>query len=398
MKRTGSHNLLRFLNIINLLFVSASIIPLLSGCRTVETLPPPIHNSTSWSVKTACGIDALCLLNGLTGNRLSVERMGTEIKRWKSRLNQTELESLNALAAWQNETKSIMHSLVLKPFVAAGASTLYEVIELCDKPEVMKNAIMETQKRTGPRNTYYDKNSFKEFTSHLQDLKIVLNGLERLGFSSYWAENHEEHLTDQASRLLTHASDYNIIPEVEKALGFSLPGDQVTFYLCEYLQPFGNHLLPGVFATETKIPDDHLVRTAIHELLHDPCYNYDPQFWHTADLAWADDFIRTSYENRDLRFGYNNFGYYYVEDAVRALEQYISARLGIARPLSERFGPEEDGGMHVLAAVFYELMDEYGFDEESGGFRGFIIKCEKMGILTNGGLQRLYRSFMKKTH
>ncbi|MBN1647400.1 MAG: hypothetical protein JW874_05145 [Spirochaetales bacterium] len=379
-----------------------SILPVLISpmlcCKSVKTLPPPCHTASTWKVEISCGIDALCLLNGLAGNQLSVQRMGPEIDYWKSRFNQEELDSLDKLTQWQCDSATAMHSLVLKPFSAAGADSLKEIIDLCENPDQMQKALLEIQESTGPRNTYYDEKTFDIFASHLGELQIVLLALDRLGFSAYWEKEISEKLKNQARRTLKYVSAFNIIPEVEKALGFSLPSDKITFYLCEYLQPYGNHVLPGVFATETRIPDEHLVRTAIHELLHDPCYNYDPRFWHTADLVWEDHFIRRSYEHRDTRYGYNNFGYYYVENAVRALEQYISSRTGIAQPLSGRFGPEEDGGMHVLAAVFYEIMETYRFSEYTGGFREFIIAMGKSGILSTGDLKSFYERFMEKTH
>ena len=375
------------------LFVSAC----LSGCRTVETLPPPSHTNTEWHVKISCGLDTLCLLNGLTGDTLSLQRMGADIAFWKGKLNPEERESLDFLTRWRKETRTPVHSLVLKPFTAAGADSLQDVIDLCDSPGVMREALLDIQDECRLRNTYYDEEGYIGFAAHLPYLKSVLEGLERCGFDEYWEESVKPGLSDQAARLTAYVRGYNIVPEVEKALGFSLPSGTVTFYLCEYLQPYGNHVLPGVFATETKIPDEHAVRTAIHELLHNPCYNYDPRFWHTADLVWKDDFIRTRFEKRDPAWGYNTFGDYYVEDAVRALEQHISMRLGIAVPLSRRFGPEE-GGDHVLAAVFFELMTRHGFGETGEGFREFIIRMGKEGVLSNGELKTEYAAYMDRTH
>ena len=53
-----------------------------------------------------------------------------------------------------------------------------------------------------------------------------------------------------------------------------------------------------------------------------------------------DRFVWDAYESRDPKFGYNNPGYYVVENSVRALDQIAFERLGVARPLSDRFFTE----------------------------------------------------------
>jgi hypothetical protein len=368
------------------------------SCKTVRTLPPPCHDTTGWNVKVSSGLDALCLLNGLSGNRLSIQKMRSEVSYWRGRLHPEEHESLEKLGNWQSRTGLPLHSLILKPFAACGVDSLSQAIELCDQSEKMQEALMKIQQNCEPRNTYYTKKEFLVFQSYLPEIKIILTGLKRSDFHIFWESSVKPCLSIQAGEVLEYAKHYNIIPQVESALGFRLPSNKVTIFLCKYLKPYGNHLLPGIFATETGITNEHVIRTAVHELLHDPCYNYDPLFWHTADLVSADDFIQTHYENRGSQYGYNSFAYYYIEDSVRAMEQYISMALGIATPLSKRFGPEEDGGMHVLAAVFYELMTRHGFGETGEGFREFIIRMGREGRLSRGDLKIYYMGFMDKTH
>jgi len=217
-----------------------------------------------------------------------------------------------------------------------------------------------------------------------------MKGLKASGFEEEWASKTKPRLDEQGSRLLAKARSYNVVPVVERALGYSLPTGRIRFYLLENLKPYGNHIIPGVFATEPRIPDDHIVRTAVHELLHDPCYQVDPEFWRVSDIAFGDPFVSDAYRRRNSDFGYNDPGYYYVENAVRALEQLASEELGIGQARSDRFGPWEDGGMHVLAPIFYVLMKDEGMLATEEGFRAFIIRMAKEGKFAKGKMKPLY--------
>lgn len=75
-----------------------------------------------------------------------------------------------------------------------------------------------------------------------------------------------------------------------------------------------------------------VLRLVHDELLHDPCYTYDPEFWKSMGSVARDRFVWDAYGSRDPKFGYSNPDYYVVENSVRALEQIASERLGVARP------------------------------------------------------------------
>jgi hypothetical protein len=78
---------------------------------------------------------------------------------------------------------------------------------------------------------------------------------------------------------------------------------------------------------------------------------------------------------------------------VDALEQVVSEELGVARPLHERFGPDEDGGMHVLAPAIYVLIRQEGFPQQEETFQDFMIRMVRQGKLAPGNMEALVKAF-----
>ncbi len=138
---------------------------------------------------------------------------------------------------------------------------------------------------------------------------------------------------------------YNVIAAVESHLGFALSGDTIVVYLVYFSRPFGNHLFGTTFVTETRLPDEHIVCTAVHELMHPPFYYSTPKLWETLNVLKQDPLIAGYYDKRDPNYGYNDWAYFFEEATIRALEQHISEELGVARDIHARFGLAEDGGM-----------------------------------------------------
>jgi hypothetical protein len=90
-------------------------------------------------------------------------------------------------------------------------------------------------------------------------------------------------------------------------------------------------------------------------------------------------------------FGYTTVSGYVEEDAVQALEQVVSERLGFAHPAGDRWR-EGDDGMHVLAAAIYDLMRETGFAEKGGRFEKWFIDMVAAGRLIPSEVDRRART------
>jgi hypothetical protein len=376
---------------------------LLSGCATpreMETLPGPSHETTSWEVRTAGGLEAVSFLNALIHYPLVYPHFRGQVTRYETGMPE-EVRGAVAELKDYSDTRfgGAPASEVFKPLAACAfvysdpLDTIADVLTLLGDEQRMESALKEIQELTGPRNVYYTPDGFAEVMAIVPQVRVILAWLEERGFHADWSTRTRPKLEDQAAHLLAVAETYNVVPEVETVLGLSLPSDHVVFFVLEYIKPFGNHIIPGYFATEPWIPDDLIVRTAVHELLHDPCYTYDPEFWKSMGSVLRDRFVWDAYESRDPKFGYNNPGYYAIENSVRALEQIASERLGVARPLSDRFDIDEDGGMHVIAPALYVLMRDEGFPAGGEGFREFVIRRYRDGTLRRGKIEALYDRF-----
>ena len=105
----------------------------------------------------------------------------------------------------------------------------------------------------------------------------------------------------------------------------------------------------------------------------------------------GDAFLMGVIRRHDPSFGYNSFDSFVEEDCVRALEQVIGERLRIGRDARRRW-KEEDGGMHVLAAVIYGLMRQENYDGSREPFRDFLLRMLKTGKLAPGKIQQLHEA------
>jgi hypothetical protein len=108
-----------------------------------------------------------------------------------------------------------------------------------------------------------------------------------------------------------------------------------------------------------------------------------------AELA-KDSLIVRIVREHNPSFGYTTVAGYVEEDAVQALEQVVSERLGIARPAAERWRLGDDG-MHLLAAAIYDLMRETGFAKSGGEFQAWFTGAVTAGRLSSREVDRRAR-------
>ena len=105
-----------------------------------------------------------------------------------------------------------------------------------------------------------------------------------------------------------------------------------------------------------------------------------------------DAFLMEKVLNHNPSFGYNSFEGYIEENVVRALDQIINERLGIAKNARKRW-KEEDGGMHVFAAALYHIMKEEQYNQKNLRLRDFLIHAINTGKLDPGQIEKVYDNF-----
>ena len=93
-----------------------------------------------------------------------------------------------------------------------------------------------------------------------------------------------------------------------------------------------------------------------------------------------DPWVTSIVEDHDPRYGYNSFEGVVDEDSTQALDQIVSERMGFARDPATRW-QQADGGMHMLAAAFYQAMKISGFAESGGNYALWLKGALEDGLL-----------------
>lgn len=243
------------------------------------------------------------------------------------------------------------------------------------------------------KTVYYNKDAWKLFESVEKDLKIILQFLKDEHFDVYWREEILPKIKAKTPSIAEHLSVYDVIPEVEKHLGYNLASKKIVVYALYFSRPHGMKLIGARFITDISYPPDVVLRVAIHELLHPPYdLSKDRELRKALDTLRADEFLTDKIRNHNPSFGYNSFESFVEEDCVRALDQIIGERLGLKTDARRRF-KEEDDGMHVLAAALYNLMKQEKYDGRQEIFRNFLLRVLLSGKLSAGKIKPLYDNF-----
>lgn len=319
-------------------------------------------------------LDALAFLNALTDDPLVSNHYSVDVNDFKSKFTSVEIKAAESVAEFRNKVLNRnLSGFLCTWFLAGHPETMEDLLELADHPDRLRNAMRQYDQSLVEINVYYHDNAWKNFQQALPDVKTLLAFLTVNGFPAYWQDTVQPRLQKDLVRIQEDVRGINIVPEIESVVGFGLPSDEVTVSLLYFVWPYGHHLIGTHFVT---IPEDTgILRTTIHELLHNPFNNTDPAFWNAANTLDKVEPASSAFKNRNPSYGYNNWPDYVAEDSVRALEQVIEVKLG----MGERWTWWEDGGMHQLGAYLYEQMKQEGFPVNGESYQSFIIRMVKEG-------------------
>lgn len=366
----------------------------LTSCSAaVRPLPTTRHAETQWIVRDSIVFEAIAFLNALSGDPLVGAHYLADTRHFQPMLTAEVEQALADLAIFRQEKRHGNLSGFLLPFFLAGkVESLDDLIALSEDPAPIRKALQAYDRSLVEINVYYGDPGWKLFEETLPSLQTVFRFLKEADFAGYWQSQHRADVGEEIRRIEAAVSGQNIIPAVEARLGFGLPSDQVAIYLVHFLWPYGHHLIGTSFATIPEDSDEGVIRTTIHELLHNPFNNTDPDFWNAINTLKEDPFLSQVFAQRDPKYGYNNWPDYVAEDSVRALEQHIEEDLG----LGKRWNWNEDGGMHALSAVLCELMEQQGFPQQSESYQDFVIRMVKEGKLAVGETESLYQAHIDR--
>lgn len=340
--------------------------------------------SSQWRVTASLTDDLLCFLNALTGDPFYLAYHQAEYDKFAPRLDAAAHAALAGLKRTiKDDGGQIVSATLCYLFSGTADRTLDDVLG--------------TVEGTRPPPTAgTDDAAFRDFLplyeSSRPHLAIVLRALRAAGFEEYWRSAIAPQIAIRCGTLGAELGPYDVVAEVERVLGVPLPAAETTVYVLFYTRPHGIALLDGAFIVDHTWSREVVVRTAAHELMHPP-YDLENEPGLRAAIASlaADPLLRARFDGHDPDYGYNTFEGYIEEGCVRALDQLVAERLGVARDPRERW-LNEDGGMHVFAACLYDALG--GEAAAAWGERfGRVLARLIATSLAPGSIEPRYRRF-----
>lgn len=339
-----------------------------------------------WRVSPSLKYDALCFLNVLTGDPFYRRFYADEYALFEPRLTPAARAALAGLKRkLKDENGNVVSAFLCLYFSADGGETLDGMLAALSRAQRMRDALKRTP--------YYSDRGWRLFESVRGELRTALLCLKESGFEEYWRREVEPSAARRSEVFAGALAKYDLAGEAERRLGFMLPPGPFEVYVLHFARPHGSRLAGARLVVDESYPSEVVLRVALHELLHPPyLLARDAELRRALGALRADEFLMTKVRGHDPSFGYNSFEGFVEEDCVRALEQLIGERLGVASDARRRW-KEEDGGVHVLAAALYELMRREGYAASAEPFRDFLLRALSTRALAPGRIKGLYDSF-----
>ncbi len=354
------------------------------------TLPPlsaqavKFHANTDWQLKPSLKYDALCLLNVLSGDPYYLHYYQAEYDRFHSLFTPGEQAAFVRLKqVLKDDGGGIVSATLTLYYSAVGDETLADMIRTAHDSSAMETALRKTP--------YWSEDDWKSYKKAQPALEVALRALDRVGFMAYWMQTAKPKVEKRMAELAPELPRYNIVPAIEKLLGFALPSQTITVYLLNYSEPHGIRITGLRFLTHVSYPFRIVLHNAIHETMHPPYDMSDLAVRKAIGLLGSDPLIADKVQHHDRSFGYNTASGYIEEDSVQALEEIVSEQFGIGRNACE-YWRQQDGGMHVLAAAIYVDYKE-ALAQHTETYSRWFAKAVTDGQLRGSRLQDTVKNF-----
>jgi hypothetical protein len=315
--------------------------------------------TTQWETAPSLTYEALCFVNVLTGDPFYTPYYQAEYDHWLPRLTP---EVTSALAHIHRTLKVEGGQII-----SAQLCLLFSQV-----PDLTLNALVAAvAERTGLHQSYQQSQHYQEedwllFEQVWQDLQVVFAFLLANDFEGYWRHDILPQITPRMAELRPILPSYDIVPQVERYLGYRLGTSAITAYLVHFTKPHGISIAEARFITSPAWPAETNVRTAIHEMMHPPFDRHDQHLRQLIETLRQDAFVMSRFTDHNPSFGYNTLEGLIEEDCVQALDQMIGERFGVARDPRERWR-QADEGLHVFAVALYTLMRRDGYGTQGYG-------------------------------
>jgi hypothetical protein len=341
-------------------------------------------DQTEWQLKPSLKYDALCLLNVLSGDPYYLHYYQREYNYFHPLFTNEEQTAFDRVKhVLKDEGGTIVSARLALYYSVVPDETLADMIRTARDGSAMKAALQNT--------SYWNEQAWGNYQAAAPALATALQALQRVEFPKYWRESVLPRVAQRLSDLTPDLQNYNIVPSIERLLGFPLPSSTITVYLLAYSEPHGIRITGLRFLTHVSYPFTIVLHNAIHESMHPPYRVNDPAVRAAIDLLGRDPLIADKVAHHDRSFGYNSAPGYVEEDSAQALEQIVSEEFRSGRD-ARRYWQEQDGGMHVLAAAIYAQYNK-ALTEQPQPFGQWFVKAVENGQLRGEQLSGTVRRF-----
>lgn len=344
-----------------------------------------MHTMTRWKLTPSFVFDTLCWINVLTGDPFYVRYYEQDYAAYQEHLTPAAIQALAGLKTKIKDQGQIISALLCLLFSATNAQTLADLLATVeDSNEMYANF---------KASAYYDEQDWQCYESARPELKTLLLFLKDMGFEDYWHATILPRVEQRCKTLQEELAQFNVIAEDEALLGAALPSDEITIYVLAYVQPHAIRIMGTRFITDVSYAASIQVRSAVHEMFHPPYERESQQILACLAELEKDAFLMEAFTNHNPDYGYNTFDGLIEEGCVRALDQLVNEKFGIAKDARERWRTEDDG-MHVFAACLYATMKEAHYNERGERFESFLVNLIHT-TLKPGELKSIYTRFMQ---
>ncbi|GCE06720.1 hypothetical protein [Dictyobacter aurantiacus] len=345
-----------------------------------------MHTTTRWYITPSLVFDMFCWINILTGDPFYVRYYAQDYEAFQERLTPEIQEALRRLKTTvKDEGQQIISALLCLYFSATADQTLDDVLRTLADSDQMYHSLRSTP--------YYQEERWALYTAARPDLTTIVRFLQETDFEGYWRSSVLPRIEQRVRELQEELGRFNIVVEDEAMLGASLPSDELTVYVLYYVQPHGIRVTGTRFITDVSYPAATVARIAVHEMFHPPFDQHSPDFQACLASLCADPFLARTFEGRNPDYGYNTFKGFIEESCVRALEQLVNEKFGIARSEARERWRDEDEGMHVFAACLYAAMRQEAYNTRGETFQQFLLRMVR-STLRPGTLEQTYHVSM----
>lgn len=335
------------------------------------------ESKTRWVIRTSEGFDALGFLSPLSGDPFYTREYPDEIAAFGPRLSAATHAELKALRAEVAATDGLLSPNFYLRFSGGPDATVEDIFASMKDPERKLRPALEA-------SPYWDAESWQRFLARLPTLGRILTAMMEAGFRSYRNGLVAPQVISKFPPLRSKLAGVDVIRWAEYYTGRTFdPTIEVIFM--HFNKPHGIKITGQRYLTGLAYDDDITIWTAGHEVLHPPI-TMDGE---TAKAAMAiferDKLLQRILAERNKSYGYGSIEGLFNEGLTQTLDQLIGQRLGIKRDPRKRWR-ESDGGMHVLGAAFYGLMQADGYAERGGNLEQWVATQVSEGNLAPGPL------------